>query len=437
MEEEQKKAYIEKYTQAKQKGGMKFYPDVIYKDLLVSFAIFIVLIMLATFLGVASEPKADPSDSAYVPRPEWYFLFLFEMLKYFPGRLEWIGTFIIPSIAVFLLILLPFIDRNPRRHFSKRKLANSFMTVTVIVIVALTIMAVVSTPPQEETGTIAETIPEEILAGQDLYSIHCVECHGADGEGGEIKGVEGLEGYIMKPINTKDEMYTRTDETMKLIISYGQPDLGMPPFAKAYGGELGPSDIEAMVTFMRYSWDDRAELPEEVQQASAIPQLAENEVPSYEIHIAPLIKRFCLSCHRPGKKNNNYLMGDYTEMMESGDHVPNVIPGDLGSNLIRMLHREEIEAGGPMPPTKALAPEIIAIFERWIAGGAPKTTDEAAQASPGGAPIIDTSLPITGSLSITTTFPITNSVLVTGTIQLPAISPVSTAVPGSTVQPTP
>ena len=132
-------------------------------------------------------------------------------------------------------------------------------------------------------------------------------------------------------------------------------------------------DIDAIVTFMRYTWDDRSEIPEEVVQAGAIPALGPDEVPSYEIHIAPIVKRYCVSCHRPGKKNNNYLMRDYDETMQSGDNTPNVIPGDLGSNLIRIIHREEIDAGGPMPPTKALKPELIEIFERWVAGGAPNT----------------------------------------------------------------
>ena len=70
MNEEQKKSYLEKYYKAKAKG-VKFWPNVIYEDLLVTFAVFIILIMLATFVGVANEPKADPSDSAYIPRPEW------------------------------------------------------------------------------------------------------------------------------------------------------------------------------------------------------------------------------------------------------------------------------------------------------------------------------------------------------------------------------
>lgn len=416
MNEEQKQRYYEKYQQAKQKGT-KFFPDVIYKDTLMMLAIFVTLVMLATFIGVANEPKADPSDSAYIPRPEWYFLFLFEMLKYFPGQLEWIGTFIIPSLAVAALFLLPFIDRNPYRHFSKRKFALGFMSVIVIGMVALTLMAVASTPPQEETATLAATLPEQILAGQDLYSIHCVECHGVEGEGGEIKGVEGLEGYIMKPINTQDEMYTRTDETFFEIISFGQPNLGMPPFGKAYGGELGVSDIEAIVTFMRYTWDDRAEIPEEVTQASAIPVLGPDEVPSYEVHIAPIVKRYCLSCHRPGKKNNNYLMRDYQEIMESGDHAPNVIAGDLNNNLYRMINREEIEAGGPMPPTRALPPEIIDLFRRWIEGGAPNTAAEAAAASPTSVPAAPT-LPAPEG-TITSTITVSPTLSITATVTTP------------------
>jgi len=380
VNEDQKHKILEKYYQAKQKG-VKFWPDIIYKDLLVAFALFIVLIMLATFIGVANEPKADPSDTSYVPRPEWYFLFLFELLKYFPGQIEWIGTFILPALVILALFLLPFFDRNPNRFWNKRKFAISFMTFMVIGMVVLTIMAVATTPPQPETGTIANTINEQILAGTDLYSIQCVECHGADGEGGEIIGVEGLEGVVVKAINTQDEMYTRTDDTLNNIISYGQPNLGMPPYAKAYGGELGPGEIEAMVTFMRYTWDDRAELPEEVVQAGAPAPLAPGEVPSYEVHIAPIVKRYCVSCHRSGKKNNNYFMGSYEESMNSGDNAPNIIPGDLNNNLIRMLNREEIPAGGPMPPTKALKPELIDLFIRWVLGGAPNTAEEAASAS--------------------------------------------------------
>ena len=381
MNEEQKRVYQEKYAQAKQQG-VKFWPDIIYKDLIVSFGLFLLLIGLATFIGVPNEPKADPNDTSYIPRPEWYFLFLFEMLKYFPGQIEWVGTAILPALAVIALLVLPFLDRNPYRYWRNRRFAITFMTVIVTGMVVLTIIATVTTPPQEETGTVAGTITEQIIVGEELYAIQCVECHGPDGEGGEIVGVEGLEGVVVKSISSQDEMYTRSDQSLFDIIAFGQSSLGMPPFSRAYGGELGPGEIEAIVTFMRYTWDDRVEIPEEAAQASAIPELGPDEVPSYEIHIEPIVKRYCRSCHRSGKKKNgNYLMETYEQVMESGDHSPNVIPGDLSSNLIRMIHREEIEAGGPMPPTKALKPELVEMFERWVLGGAPNLAAEAAEAS--------------------------------------------------------
>jgi len=402
VNDEQKQRYLEKYQQAKQKG-VKFFPDIIYKDLLMSFALFIILVMLATFVGVASEPKADPSDSNYIPRPEWYFLFLFEMLKFFPGRIEWIGTIVLPTLAILALFLLPLLDRGPARHPSKRRLPISVMAIVVLAMVVLTIRAVITTPPQAEAESVAASLSESILVGQDLYSINCVECHGPDGEGGEIQGVEGLEGFQMKSISSQDEMYTRSDETLFDIINFGQPGLGMQPFGKAYGGELSVSEIETIVNFMRYTWDDRAEIPEEVTQASAVPVLGENEVPSYDVHIAPLIKRYCISCHRPGKKNNNYYMQTFEETMNTGDHAPNVIPSDLTNNLIRMLNREEIEAGGPMPPTKALKPEVIDIFTRWVLGGAPQTAEEAVGA---GAPVPTTPLTTTLTAPAVTASPI-------------------------------
>jgi menaquinol-cytochrome c reductase cytochrome b/c subunit len=383
VNEEQKKTYKEKYTQEKQ-NGVKFWPDIIYKDLVITFALFIVLVIMATWIGVAQEPKADPSDSAYIPRPEWYFLFLFQLLKYFPGSLEWLGTTVIPIIAVLALFLLPFYDRNSRRYWKARPLAIGIMSVVVVGIVALTVLAVVTTPPQEVTGTVAGTVSEQILAGQDLYSVNCTQCHGPSGEGGEIKGVVGLEGFIMKAINAKDEMYTRDDQTFNDIISYGQQDLGMQPFARAYGGALGPSDIEAIVTFIRYSWDDRVELPKEVAAANAIPTLAPGQVPSYEVHISAIQKRYCISCHRAGQNNNNYIMDNYEDTIKTGDHAPNLIAGDLLCNTMQMLNRVQgLEAGNPMPPTRALPPELVAIYQAWIQAGMPNTAaDAVAQSAP-------------------------------------------------------
>ena len=195
MNEEQKTKYKERYTQAKNKG-VKFWPDIIYKDLIVSFGIFILLVLLATFVGVAQEPKADPNDTSYIPRPEWYFLFLFEFLKFVPGSIEWVGTVVIPGIAILVLFLLPFIDKNPYRHWGKRRVGITIMGVVVLGMIGLTIRSVVTSPEQEEAA-IAGSIAEQVVQGEDYYSLYCVECHGADGDVTIIEGVEGLEGAVV------------------------------------------------------------------------------------------------------------------------------------------------------------------------------------------------------------------------------------------------
>jgi mono/diheme cytochrome c family protein len=379
VDDQNKQDYKERYQAAKQRSGIKFFPDIIYKDLIVSFGLFMLLVGLAIFVGVANEPPADPSDSTYIPRPEWYFLWLFQMLKYFPGAIEWLGTAVLPIVGVLALLLLPFYDRSPIRYWRRRWVGISIMGLVVLGIGVLTIVAVVTTPPNEEVAAL-NTITEKIVAGQDLYGVQCVECHGSEGEGGEITAVEGLEGVVLAPLNAPDYLYTRTDETSFNIIDYGQQDLGMPPFGLAYGGELSRGDIDAIVVFMRYTWDERIEIPAEAAAAGAVPELGPDEVPTYDVHIEPVIRRTCISCHRPGKKNGEYLMRDYNETITTGDNAPNMIAGDLTSNLIRMIHREEIDAGGPMPPTKELKEEWIDAFERWVLAGMPETAEDLPQA---------------------------------------------------------
>jgi len=374
VDESQKQAIDARHEQAKQ-HGVKFFPDIIYKDMIAAFGVFVLLLLLAAFLGVKPEPPADPNDAAYIPRPEWYFLFLFQLLKYFPGQIEWIGTTVVPGLAVAALLLLPFYDRSPFRHWRRRKLALGIMGIAMAGIVGLTIVAAVTTPPQEE-GAALTSISERILAGQDLFAINCVECHGDEGQGGEIKGVEGLEGFVMKPLNVGDYMYTREDDTLAAIIAYGQPDLGMPPFGKAYGGELSPSEIDYIVTFMRYTWDDRAEPPADLVITS-IPVPAPGEIPTYETNIQPLVKRYCISCHRAGKQNNNYLMTSYEEMLNSGDNAPVMAAGEANSLLLQVVNGNEVtdEAGNlirAMPPTKLLDQKYIDMLVQWVMNGMPQ-----------------------------------------------------------------
>jgi hypothetical protein len=97
------------------------------------------------------------------------------------------------------------------------------------------------------------------------------------------------------------------------------------------------------------------------------------------VHISAIQRRYCASCHRAGKKNNNYIMDNYEDTIKTGDHTPNLIARDLLCNTMQMLNRVEgLEAGNPMPPTRALPPELVAIYQAWIMAGMPNTAADAA-----------------------------------------------------------
>ena len=86
-------------------------------------------------------------------------------------------------------------------------------------------------------------------------------------------------------------------------------------------------------------------------------------------------------------------MTTYEEVMTTGYNAPSIIPGDLNSHTIRLINREELDFSDPMPPSRPLNPDVIEIFERWVAGGAPETAAEAAAVSAPAAPAVEEPTP--------------------------------------------
>ena len=90
----------------------KFYPEQVFKDTVAIFIAFAILFVMAVAVRVPLEQLADPTDTTYIPRPEWYFLFLFQTLEALQGPLEVVGSVVLPGLAILRLILVPFIDRG-------------------------------------------------------------------------------------------------------------------------------------------------------------------------------------------------------------------------------------------------------------------------------------------------------------------------------------
>ncbi|MCY3740021.1 MAG: cytochrome bc complex cytochrome b subunit [Candidatus Poribacteria bacterium] len=150
-----------KNTPEEMKTGKPFYPHQVFEDVVGMLILFIVLAVVALFVPVPLEDVADPTNADYDPRPEWYFLFLFQLLKYFQGPFEVIGTFIIPTVGMLLLLFLPFLDRSERAVLWKRPIALTVTSVSVIGIVVLTILG--GTSKKLETQETAQ--PTEAIQG--------------------------------------------------------------------------------------------------------------------------------------------------------------------------------------------------------------------------------------------------------------------------------
>ncbi len=151
---------LPKNTPEEMKTGKPFYPDQVFEDVVGMLILFVILACAALFAPVPLEDVADPTNANYDPRPEWYFLFLFQLLKYFQGPFEILGTFVIPTVGMLLLLFLPFLDRSERKVLWKRPIAMTVTSVCVVAIVGLTILG--ATAPKLETQEEAAQPTDEV-----------------------------------------------------------------------------------------------------------------------------------------------------------------------------------------------------------------------------------------------------------------------------------
>ena len=231
------RAMQKRYKEDVEREGKSFFPYAVYHDSVISLLVVAVIIALAVIwhytadgteagiLGPWYTDEADPGTTEFVPRPDWFFYFLFYLLRIF----KWpetvvLGTVGIPTILLILLISLPFYDRRPERRPGHRPVAMVAATITVISMGVLTWKGAIAEEALGSELIAAGTVDEWAVtqgfvgneaakAGSTLFAESgCLNCHTYLGEGNpnlgapdlsdvgaSDRGIEFFKSYVSNP----------------------------------------------------------------------------------------------------------------------------------------------------------------------------------------------------------------------------------------------
>ncbi len=166
-----------------------FWPNFLLKEWMVGAVFLIGFLTLTIAHPSPLERIADPTDTAYIPLPDWYFLFLYQLLKYSyaSGPYTTIGALVMPALAFGGLLLAPFIDKGPERRPSKRPFATGFMLLALASIFYLTWESVAThdwEAAAKQGVIVAEAEFDKEAEGYKLLEANgCLACHGTDLKG--------------------------------------------------------------------------------------------------------------------------------------------------------------------------------------------------------------------------------------------------------------
>lgn len=180
------------WSEEKRRHSGPFWPDQAYKDAITGSIVFFILIALSVFFPVPFTGPADASNTTYLPKPEWNFLFIYQALKYFHGPWEPVGTVGVPFVLIALLLALPFIDRSPERNPLRRPIAMACLVIYAGFVIAFSITgylspgyAVPAVAPKPSAAK-PQAFPGA-KKGEELFNSEgCTACHRVNGAGGTI-----------------------------------------------------------------------------------------------------------------------------------------------------------------------------------------------------------------------------------------------------------
>ena len=255
------------YKEDVERRGKAFFPYAMFHDTVMSLVVVVVIVGLACvwyftaeettegpshpgWLGVLYEGEADPGTTSFTPRPDWYFYFLFYLLRIFkwPDTVV-LGTVGIPTILLILALLLPFLDRRSERHPLRRPVAMVVLIVTAISMGVLTYKGATAEEAssagvrQVDTWMQKFNLPANAREGAELFAVSgCLNCHTYDGTGSSQLGAPDLteEGNRNRGIQWQIDHLENPS-----AITPGSP---MPSFAG-----LGEENLRKLAIFLEAS----------------------------------------------------------------------------------------------------------------------------------------------------------------------------------------
>jgi ubiquinol-cytochrome c reductase cytochrome b subunit len=271
-------------TELKKLPQGRFWPNQMFMDAAASFAVFAIIVLLAIFSPAPLDIKADPTKQ-FIAYPAWYFLALYGLLRLAgqtPAAIQPIAnllaTVVIPGAFVTLLILLPFLDRNPSRLLSRRPWVLGLTAVSLVAAIGLSlysglavqkeqlesapgapVAAAAATTTTADTTT-AGTAPGgaapgsgSAAKGQAIYTQNCVSCHQANGQGTPaVFPPLAANPYVTGP--PTPVIHTLLYGLAGAKVEGKDYNAQMP----AWKGTLTNADIASVITYIRTSWGNKA-----------------------------------------------------------------------------------------------------------------------------------------------------------------------------------
>ncbi len=257
----------------------RFYPNQIFMDTVAAVLAFAIIVALAIIMPAPLLAKADPNNAQFIPSPAWYFYALYGLLRMFPASMSLVPTVILPGLFTMVLLLLPWLDRNPSRAIARRPFMIPLVVLSVGVLVAITVYSAkviageqalspggqtpvegYGAPPSKEAmPSIAMTYPVAAAAtmpdGSAVFAQNCASCHGAKGAGvpGAFPPLAGNPFVVGDP----HKVITTVLHGMNgpLVVNGAHFSGAMP----AWGTKLSPAEIAAVITYVRSSWGNHAQ----------------------------------------------------------------------------------------------------------------------------------------------------------------------------------